>query len=111
MPHFYQKHICRLPEWPDGLSRAFKHANGEIYTLMQGPSEFGISWRLANWDIKNRLRDNCAHPDDWRQVRHHGPQSNGRTKQVGQKRALSLLSKWEPFIYVGRPKSIYDWRC
>jgi len=57
MPHFYQKHICRLPEWPDGLSRAFKHANGEIYTLMQGPSEFGISWRLANWDIKNRLKE------------------------------------------------------
>jgi len=34
-----------------------KHANGEIYTLMQGPSEFGISGRLANWDIKNRLKE------------------------------------------------------
>jgi proline iminopeptidase len=32
-----------------------KHANNEIYTLMQGPSEFGISGRLSNWDIKNRL--------------------------------------------------------
>ena len=31
--------------------------NGEIYTLMQGPSEFGISGRLANWDIKNRLKE------------------------------------------------------
>lgn len=55
IPNFYQKHICRLEEWPDGLNRALKHANGEIYTLMQGPSEFGISGRLATWDIKNRL--------------------------------------------------------
>jgi len=57
MPHFYQKHICRLLVWPDGLKRAFKHTNGEIYTLMQGPGEFGISGRLANWDIKNRLKE------------------------------------------------------
>ncbi|MCD6065328.1 MAG: proline iminopeptidase [Bacteroidetes bacterium] len=55
IPHFYHEHICRLKEWPDGFNRAMKHANGEVYTLMQGPSEFGISGRLANWDIKNRL--------------------------------------------------------
>lgn len=57
MPNFYKEHICRLIEWPDGLSRAFKHANGEIYTLMQGPSEFGISGRLATWDITARLKE------------------------------------------------------
>lgn len=57
IPHFYQKHICRLPEWPDALNRALKHANGEIYTMMQGPSEFGISGRLAKWDIKDRLKE------------------------------------------------------
>jgi proline iminopeptidase len=34
-----------------------KHVNGEIYTLMQGPSEFGIAGRLANWDIKARLKE------------------------------------------------------
>ena len=56
IPHFYHEHICRLQEWPDGLNRAFKHANGEIYTLMQGPSEFGISGRLAHWDIRDRLK-------------------------------------------------------
>ena len=55
VPNFYHKHICRLEEWPDGLNRALKHINTEIYTLMQGPSEFGISGRLANWDIKHRL--------------------------------------------------------
>ena len=56
IPHFYHQHICRLEDWPDGLNRAFKHANGEIYTLMQGPSEFGISGRLAHWDIRDRLK-------------------------------------------------------
>lgn len=57
IPNFYKKHLCRLEEWPDGLNRANKHVNGQIYTLMQGPSEFGISGRLAKWDIKNRLHE------------------------------------------------------
>ncbi|WP_017498710.1 proline iminopeptidase-family hydrolase [Flavobacterium sp. WG21] len=57
LPNFYQKHLCRLKEWPDGLNRASKHINSEIYSLMQGPSEFGISGRLANWNIKNRLHE------------------------------------------------------
>jgi proline iminopeptidase len=57
IPHFYHKHLCRLDEWPDGFNRALKHVNGEIYTMMQGPSEFGISGRLAHWDIKNRLKE------------------------------------------------------
>jgi proline iminopeptidase len=37
------------------VKRTFKHLNGSVYTLMQGPSEFGISGRLAKWDIKGRL--------------------------------------------------------
>lgn len=57
IPNFYHEHICRLKEWPDGLNRALKHANNEIYTMMQGPSEFGISGRLAKWDVKNRLHE------------------------------------------------------
>ncbi|WP_426486163.1 proline-specific peptidase family protein [Flavobacterium sp. 2] len=57
IPNFYHEHLCRLKEWPDGLNRASKHVNGEIYTMMQGPSEFGISGRLAKWDIKNRLHE------------------------------------------------------
>lgn len=57
IPNFYHEHLCRLKEWPDGFNRAMKHVNSEIYTMMQGPSEFGISGRLANWDIKNRLKE------------------------------------------------------
>ncbi len=37
---YYLQHLCRLPEWPDPLQRAFKHFNEEIYVMMQGPSEF-----------------------------------------------------------------------
>jgi proline iminopeptidase len=57
MPNFYHEHLCRLTEWPDALNRSFKHANNTIYTMMQGPSEFGIGGRLATWDIKNRLKE------------------------------------------------------
>jgi len=57
VPNFYQQHICRLDPWPDALNRALKHANGVIYTMMQGPSEFGIAGRLANWDITDRLHE------------------------------------------------------
>ena len=57
IPNFYHDHICRMPDWPDGLNRSMKHANGEIYTMMQGPSEFGIGGRLANWDVKGRLKE------------------------------------------------------
>lgn len=57
LPNFYKKHLCRLEEWPDGFNRTMKHANGAIYTMMQGPSEFGIAGRLATWDIKDRLQE------------------------------------------------------
>ena len=59
LPNFYTKHICRMPveEWQDPLNRAFKHLNYSIYKLMQGPSEFGIAGRLANWDRKAELKN------------------------------------------------------
>ena len=55
MPNFYAKHICRLPEWPEPVVRTFKHLNNEIYTMMQGPSEFGVGGRLKYWDRKADL--------------------------------------------------------
>lgn len=57
LPNFYHEHICRLKEWPDGLKRAMKNVNAHIYTLVQGPSEFGIGGRLTAWDIKHRLKE------------------------------------------------------
>ncbi|HEX8315648.1 MAG TPA: proline iminopeptidase-family hydrolase, partial [Flavisolibacter sp.] len=57
IPNFYKQHLCRLAQWPDPVNRTFKHVNATIYTIMQGPSEFGIRGRLAAWDIKNRLKE------------------------------------------------------
>jgi proline iminopeptidase len=57
LPNYYNEHICRLAEWPDALNRSFKHGNMTVYTMMQGPSEFGISGRLAKWDVKARLKE------------------------------------------------------
>ncbi len=57
LPNFYEQHLCRFPsaQWPDPVNRAFKHLNATVYTLMQGPSEFGISGKLEKWDISKRL--------------------------------------------------------
>jgi len=57
IPNYYNEHICRLKDWPEPLNRSSKHANNTIYTMMQGPSEFGISGRLTTWDIKARLKE------------------------------------------------------
>jgi len=55
LPHFYAKHICRLPEWPDAVMRTFNKLNKQVYVLLQGPSEFGASGRLEKWDRKADL--------------------------------------------------------
>ena len=54
---YYNKHLCRLPEWPDPVNRSLKHVNEEIYVMMQGPSEFKTGGRLLKWDISNRLKE------------------------------------------------------
>ena len=58
-PNFYEQHICRFSadEWPDPVKRTFKHLNSVIYTQMQGPSEFGIAGNLANWNVKDLLKN------------------------------------------------------
>jgi proline iminopeptidase len=57
MEHHYVDHVLRLPaaEWPDPVTRAFKHLNPDIYIPMQGPSELGASGRLAAWDRTSDL--------------------------------------------------------
>ena len=57
VPNFYEKHILRLPSaaWPDPVNRAFARMNKSLYVTMQGPSEFGISGRLENWDVSKQL--------------------------------------------------------
>lgn len=57
IPNFYEKHMLRKPyaEWPPLVQRAFGSMNQSLYVTMQGPSEFGISGRLANWDVSKEL--------------------------------------------------------
>jgi proline iminopeptidase len=55
LPNFYSKFICRLEEWPDAVNRAFSKLNQTIYVTMQGPSEFGVSGKLENWDVSQEL--------------------------------------------------------
>jgi proline iminopeptidase len=50
LDNYYNKHIFRVYPFPEPVNRAFAHLNAEVYTIMQGPSEFGISGRLALWD-------------------------------------------------------------
>ncbi|MGH2449586.1 MAG: proline iminopeptidase-family hydrolase [Chloroflexota bacterium] len=57
--HHYVNHILRMPvdEWPDPLNRAFAHLNPDVYIPLQGPSELGISGKLATWDRTDDLKD------------------------------------------------------
>ncbi|WP_205500395.1 proline iminopeptidase-family hydrolase [Rufibacter psychrotolerans] len=59
MPHFYTRHVLRLPlqEWPEPVNRSFAKMNQSFYVTMQGPSEFGISGKLARWDRKADLKN------------------------------------------------------
>lgn len=59
IPHFYEKHVLRLPfdQWPEPFLRSSKKTNESLYVTMQGPSEFGASGKLENWDIKSRLKE------------------------------------------------------
>ncbi len=50
MNNYYNEHVCRVNPLPEPVSRMFGHINTQVYTIMQGPSEFGISGRLALWD-------------------------------------------------------------
>jgi proline iminopeptidase len=56
-PHFYQKHICRIPlaDWPEPMKRSFAQINQSLYVTMQGPSEFGLSGKLEYWDRRKDL--------------------------------------------------------
>ncbi len=58
-PNFYAKHICRIPlnEWPEPMTRSFNKLNNDFYIIMQGPSEFGISGKLLNWERKADLKN------------------------------------------------------
>ena len=56
-PNFYTAHVLRIPlqSWPEPVNRSFAKMNESLYVTMQGPSEFGISGKLENWNVKDQL--------------------------------------------------------
>jgi len=52
---YYTRHICRLTEWPEPLTRSFGHLNQTVYEYMQGPSEFVPGGILRHWSVWDRL--------------------------------------------------------
>jgi proline-specific peptidase len=55
---FYQKHLCRLPEWPDCVMRTVANLeNNPVYETMNGPNEFTTIGNLKDWDRTERDAD------------------------------------------------------
>jgi proline-specific peptidase len=52
---FYRRHVCRLDPWPEGLERSFAEAGYDVYTTMNGPSEFTVTGNFKDWDVTERL--------------------------------------------------------
>lgn len=54
---FYRRHLCRIEEWPDCLTRSMESIAAEptVYHTMNGPSEFHCIGTLRTWDITDRL--------------------------------------------------------
>ncbi len=57
MVNHYTQHLLRMSpdQWPDPVNRTLAHVNPNIYVLMQGPSELGLSGKLENWDRSGDL--------------------------------------------------------
>ncbi len=54
---FYERHLCRIVPFPDGLQRTFAQLAEDptVYHTMNGPSEFHVIGSLRGWDITPRL--------------------------------------------------------
>ena len=53
---FYQRHLCRLSEWPDCILRTVANLdNNPVYETMNGPNEFMVVGNLKDWDRTNQL--------------------------------------------------------
>jgi L-proline amide hydrolase len=54
---FYRRHVCRLPEWPAEVNRAFEllEEDPTVYHTMNGPSEFHVIGSIRDWQSVDRL--------------------------------------------------------
>jgi L-proline amide hydrolase len=54
---FYERHVCQVVPFPDGLQRTFAQLAEDptVYHTMNGPSEFHVVGTMRDWDITPRL--------------------------------------------------------
>lgn len=50
MDVLYRRHLCRLEEWPAGVTRSLLRINMDVYGTMQGPNEFFVTGTFKDWD-------------------------------------------------------------
>jgi len=53
---YYQHFVCRADPWPPELERAFAGMGAQVYTTMNGPTEFTITGPLKDLDVTAQLR-------------------------------------------------------
>ena len=55
---FYERHLCRLPQWPPEMLRSMANIQTTpVYSAMWDPSEFTLAGNLAGWDRSGRLSE------------------------------------------------------
>ena len=52
---FYRKFFCRLPQWPEEVTRTLNETSVPVYFTMWGPNEFTALGNLKNLDFKASL--------------------------------------------------------
>ena len=54
---YYRNFVCRADPWPPELERAFAGMGVQVYTTMNGPTEFTITGPLKDVDVTPQLRE------------------------------------------------------
>ncbi len=54
---YYHNFVCRLPDWPEEVTRTLNELSVPVYFTMNGPNEFTIIGTLKDWDITARLQE------------------------------------------------------
>ena len=49
------RHVCRLPAWPEPLTRSLAQWNMGPYTTIQGPNEFTYTGNIRDWTLIPKL--------------------------------------------------------
>ena len=55
---YYKRHVCGFYEkdYPEHLTYAFSHV-GECYFIMQGASEFVVTGKMFDWDVREDVKN------------------------------------------------------